>query len=304
MTDTMRSLQRCGVAWLVALGCAVSALAQNADEVEVTSQAVAGGIYMLQGTGGNIGVWVGDDGVFVVDDDYSALGDKIFAAIRALSDKPLRFVINTHWHSDHTGGNDRASEAGAIVIAHRNVRQRMSATQFVQALEREFEPAPDGALPVVTFSQELRFHLNGDDIEVRHFPRAHTDGDAAVYFPTANVIHTGDIYRAGQFPFIDTSTGGSLAGTIDAVRAILRMGNDDTRIIPGHGPLSNKAELREYLEMLDIVRERFNKLLGAGYGREVAIRSGPLSDMAEKWGQGFIDADKMAGIVYDDMRDK
>src|SRR5919109_689033 len=177
----------------------------NLDTVQVSSIHVAGGVYMLAGAGGNIGVSVGDNGVFVVDDQYAPLTPKILAAVKAIRDEPVRFVLNTHWHGDHTGGNENMGAAGAFIVAHENVRKRMSVEQFIEMFNMKVPPSPVGALPVVTFTDAVSFHLNGDDIHAFHVPPAHTDGDAIVYFRTANVVHMGDVYFNGMYPFIDLS---------------------------------------------------------------------------------------------------
>lgn len=246
---------------------AVSATAQaqvNFDTIQVRTQQLANGVYMLVGTGGNIGLAVGDEAVFVVDDQYAPLTPKILAAIKAVTAKPVRFVVNTHWHFDHTGGNENLGKAGALVVAHENVRRRMSAGQFIEALNRTEPAAAPGALPVVTFTAGVTFHINGDSVVVTHVPPAHTDGDAIVHFTKANVVHMGDLFVSAGLPFVDRSSGGSIHGVIGAAERGLAMSNATTKIIPGHGPLADRARLQAYRDMLVALRDRMRQEIAAG----------------------------------------
>jgi glyoxylase-like metal-dependent hydrolase (beta-lactamase superfamily II) len=272
---------------------------QNFDEVRIETIPVADGLFMLVGSGGNIGLSVGADGAFLIDDQYAPLTEKIKAAVAAQTDQPVRFVVNTHWHGDHTGGNEHMGETGAIIVAHENVRKRMSTEQFLQAFGRRTPPSPPGALPVITFTDAVTFHWNGDDIRVFHVAPAHTDGDAVIHFRKANVIHAGDTYFNGMYPFIDTSTGGSLDGMIAAADMILALADDETKIIPGHGPLSNKAELIAYRDMLATVGARIRELVEAGKTRDEVIAAHPTADLDATWGKGFLQPDVWVGIVYD-----
>src|SRR6185295_9559275 len=237
--------------------------AQNFDTVQVRSTPVAGNVHMLVGSGGNIGVVVGNDAVFVVDDQFAPLTPKVLAAIKAITPQPVRFVVNTHWHFDHTGGNENMGAAGALIFAHENVRKRISTEQFIEALNRKEPPAPHGALPVVTFTDTVSFHLNGDSITVFHVPPAHTDGDAIVMFAKANVIHTGDVFVSDRFPFVDRSSGGTINGIIGAAERIMAASNAETKIIPGHGPLSDRARVKAYHDMLVVERDRMRKEIAA-----------------------------------------
>lgn len=292
--------------WLVlsllglGFGGSVSAQ-QDFSKVEIQTQKVAEGIYMLQGAGGNIGLSVGDDGVFVIDDQYAPLSDKISAAIGALSNKPVRFVINTHWHSDHTGGNESMGQAGAIIVAHDNVRKRLNSRQFIKAFNADVPPAPAKALPVVTFSDGVNFHWNNQTLEARHYASAHTDGDTVIYFKEANVIHTGDLYFNGFYPFIDAGSGGSIKGMIGGVEKLLAASDSQTKIIPGHGPLSNKAELQVFRDMLATVYERLSSLKAAGKSDDEIIASKPIADLEAEWGDGFLPTEKWLGIVLDSL---
>lgn len=257
-----RSLLSFGLAVLTV--CARLQAQQNFDTVQVRSQALAGGVYMLTGSGGNIGLAVGDDAVFVVDDQFAPLTPKILAAIAAVTPKPVKFVVNTHWHPDHTGGNENLGKAGAILLAHENVRKRLSTEQFIQAMNRREPPAPKGALPVVTFTDGVTFHINRDSLVVVHVPPAHTDGDAIIFFTKANVIHMGDVFVSDRLPFVDLSSGGSIHGIIGAAERAIAMANDDTKIIPGHGPLANRSRLTTWRDALVALRDRMQQEIAAG----------------------------------------
>jgi len=274
---------------------------QDFSKVEISTQKVADGIYMLQGRGGNIGVSVGEDGVFIIDDQYAPLTDKIKKALATLSDKPVRFVLNTHYHGDHTGGNENLGKGGAIIVAHDNVRKRLAAGQFIKAFNTTMPPAPAKALPVVTFSSEVTFHWNNQTLAVKHIAPAHTDGDAVIFFEDANVLHTGDLYFNGFYPFIDANAGGSLKGMIDGVNKLLASINDQTKVIPGHGPLSNKAELKAFRDMLATVHARLLALTAAGKSVEEIIASKPIADLEAEWGDGFLPTDTWLRIVLDGM---
>ena len=269
------------VAALLALTSPVHA--QNFDTVQVRVTPVAGAVHMLQGAGGNIGLVVGDDAVFVVDDQYAPLTPKVLAAIKLVTPQPVRFVLNTHWHFDHTGGNENMGKAGALIFAHENVRRRMSKDQFIEALNRTEPAAPRGALPVVTFTDTVSFHLNGDSIVVFHVAPAHTDGDAVVLFTRANVVHTGDLFVSAGFPFVDRSSGGSIHGIIGAAERILAATNAGTRIIPGHGPLADRARVQAYHDMLVVVRDRMRKEIAAKHTIEQVLASKITAKYDASW---------------------
>jgi glyoxylase-like metal-dependent hydrolase (beta-lactamase superfamily II) len=272
---------------------------EDLSKVEVKVVPVAPGLAMLAGAGGNIGVCYGDDGVFVVDDDYAPLTDRIKAAIATLSNKPVRFVVNSHWHGDHTGGNENLGKAGVVIVAHDNVRKRLSVDQFVAAFNETFKASPAIALPIVTFADAVSFHVNGDDIRVFHVPPAHTDGDAVIQFAKANAVHMGDTYFNGMYPFIDVASGGSLEGMIGAVNKVLGGIDAATKVIPGHGPLSDKAGLTAYRDMLVAARNAIKPLVKAGKSRADVIAAKPTKALDAAWGGGFMKPDVFVGIVYD-----
>ena len=285
----------------VATATATATAQQDMSRVEVKAQRVAGNVYMLTGRGGNIGLSVGDDGAFLIDDQFGVLSARILKTVSELTPDPIRFVVNTHWHGDHTGGNQKMAEAGAILVAHENVRRAMSIDHFMAAFDRTVAASPEAALPVVTFSESMTFHFNGDEIRVHHVAPAHTDGDAIVIFRDANVIHMGDTYFNGMYPFIDVSTGGSIAGMIAAADTALDLADDETQFIPGHGPLSGVAELRASRAMLQAVHNRVRALITQGRSRDEVIAAAPTREYDEAWGNGFLDPPTWVGIVYDSM---
>ena len=281
-----------------ALACGLAGAQPDWSKVEIATTRVAEGIYVLQGAGGNIGLSVGEDAVFMIDDQYAPLTARIVEAIARITPKPVRFVLNTHWHGDHTGGNETLGRAGAVIMAHENVRKRMTTEQFLAHLGRSVPPSAPGALPFVTFTGAMTLHLNGEEIRVVHQPRAHTDGDAMVHFLKADVVHMGDVYWNGMYPVIDTGSGGTVEGMIAACDRVLAAATDRTVIVPGHGrPVSNRAELRAYRDMLSTVLGRVQKLLADGRKLEEVVAAGVTRDFDEKWGKGFVKPDKFAEMV-------
>jgi len=290
---------RAAAAPLVLLALVSAAAAQGtASEGKIETIPVADGIFMLVGQGGNLGLFVGDDGGFLIDDQYAPLSEKIRAAIAAVTDRPVRFVVNTHWHGDHTGGNENFGKAGAILVAHENVRARMSTEQFLEAFGRTVPASPEAALPGVTFTDAVTFHWNGDEVRVFHVDPAHTDGDAVVHFRRADVLHAGDLFFNGLYPFIDVSSGGSLAGMIAAVDRILALVGPDTKIIPGHGPLGGVEDLRAYRAMLAAVHAKVRAWVDDGKTADEVVAARPTGEFDEAWGNGFLKPNDWVRIVY------
>jgi cyclase len=284
---------------LISCLVATSAFAQqDFSEVQIETIPVAKGVYMLVGRGGNIGLSIGQDGAFLIDDQYAPLTDRILKAISAVTDKPIRFLVNTHWHMDHTGGNENIGKGGTIIVAHDNVRKRLEKGQFMKVFNANIPPAPPKALPVITFGDSVTFYWNNETLEVLHPKPAHTDGDAVIYFKNANVVHIGDLFFNGIYPFIDAESGGSLEGVIAGVDEVLGRIDDNTKVIPGHGPLGNKADLTAYRDMLATVHERIIKLIKEGKNIDEIVAAKPTADYDARWGGGFLKPDQWVKIVY------
>jgi glyoxylase-like metal-dependent hydrolase (beta-lactamase superfamily II) len=287
--------------WLVLL--ATPAFAQeDLSEARVTTLELGQGLAMLQGAGGNVAVSTGRDGTLLVDDQFAPLTEKLRSAVAALSPDPIRFVLNTHWHGDHTGGNENFGRGGAVILAHDRVRARLTTEQFMAGGGlRRVPPAPRAAWPIVTFQGGVLLHLNGLTIEVTHVQRAHTDGDSIVRFVEADVLHLGDVFFSGVYPFFDASSGGGIDGMVEAADAALAMTTPETRIIPGHGPLSDSADLRASREMLSTIRDRVRKMIERGLDRAAVVRARPSREFDARYGGGFLAPDRFVGLVYDSL---
>jgi cyclase len=278
-----------------------AAAQQDMADVEIRVEQVAPGVAVLFGRGGNIGLSHGADGNVLIDDQYAPLTERILAAVGSVNPGPIRFVINTHWHGDHSGGNENLGERGAVIVAHDNVRMRMSTEQFMARFDVTVPPSPAAALPVVTFAQGVTFHLNGDTIEVIHLPRAHTDGDAIIRWRGANAIHMGDLFfHQFSFPFVDIGSGGSLAGLMEALDRIIPMTDERTIVIPGHGAVATRADLVAYRDMLVDIRDRVAQGIAAGR----SLQEIPASRPAARYGmaEGFISPDDFVALVYESLR--
>ena len=270
---------------------------QDFSKVEIKTTQLADHVYMMRGAGGNLGLSVGDDATFLIDDQFAPLTDRINAAIAQVSKQPVKFILNTHWHSDHTGGNENFGNAGVLIFAQENVRRRMSTEQFIAFINSKQAPSPKPALPLVTFTQSVSLHLNGEEIRAIHVPHAHTDGDAIVHFMGSDVIHMGDVFWNGMYPFIDTSSGGSIEGTIAACDQGLALANDRTPIIPGHGPLGTRKDLQAYRDMLADINGRIKKMISDGRTVEQIVAAKVTADYDAKYGAGFIKGDKFVEML-------
>ena len=269
---------------------------------QITSQRLRPGLHVLMsGKNGNVGVWSGADGIVVIDDSLAPLAPRVVEAIGRIAEGPIRFVINTHWHPDHTGGNELIGKSGGIIFAHENVRTRLSEEQFIELVNMRVPPAPAAALPVVTFADSITFFLNGDRLDVVHMSDAHTDGDAVLWWKAANVVHTGDVYLNGTYPFIDLDSGGTLAGLVAAIEAILARVDDATIVIPGHGPISNRREVSEYRDMLVTVGRRIREGVESGRNLDEVLASRPTAEFDARYGQGFMSPSRLVGILYRDL---
>jgi glyoxylase-like metal-dependent hydrolase (beta-lactamase superfamily II) len=294
-------MRRTYLSLLIILFAATSALAQrDFSTVEVKAAKVAGSVYMITGAGGNIGVSVGDDGIVMIDDQYAPLAPKIEAALKSITDKPLRFILNTHYHGDHTGGNEPFGKS-APIVAHENVRKRLSST--IVRGGTTTPPAPAGALPVLTFNDSVTIHLNGEDVRAVHMPHGHTDGDAVIWFTKSNVVHMGDDFFNGTFPYVDRENGGSIHGLIANLEKVIAAVPDDAKVIPGHGPVSDRKGLRTFVAMLK----------GTSAAVEAAIAEGKTLDQMkadkvlaawDSWGAGFIKTDRWIGDLYAELTGK
>jgi glyoxylase-like metal-dependent hydrolase (beta-lactamase superfamily II) len=296
-----RALRRCSFF----LFAGTAAFGQpDPSQVTIKTTPLGHGVYMLEGAGGNIAISTGNDDVFMVDDQYGNITDKIKSAIAAVSPKPVRFLMNTHWHGDHTGGNENMAGSGAIIVAQDNSRSRMTKEQFIAAFNMKVPPSPAAALPVVTFSESLTLFLNGDSVRATHFKNAHTDGDVIITFAKANVVHMGDTYFNGLYPLVDLSTGGSIDGIIAAVDKELAVTNEATKFIPGHGPLSGRAELIAYRNMAKTIRDRIARLIAQKKTLDQVVAAKPTADFDAKWGKGFLKPEVFVGILYNDLSRK
>jgi glyoxylase-like metal-dependent hydrolase (beta-lactamase superfamily II) len=283
---------------------AICASAQDEDfsKVQIKVTKVAGNVYMLEGAGGNIGASVGEDGIVIVDDQYAPLADKIQAALKGITDKPVRFIINTHYHGDHTGGNEYFQKQ-APIIAHDNVRKRLESGGGAGnggSVHMDFKPAPKGALPIITFDHDVTVHLNGEDIRALYFPAGHTDGDSVIFFPKSNVVHMGDDFVTYGFPFIDVDSGGSIDGMIDGVEKVLAQVPADVKVIPGHGPISSVSDVKAYLDMLKATREVVQKAIKDGKTLD-QMKQAKLLDPWSKYSGQFINADAFIETLYNSL---
>ncbi|PTM11474.1 MAG: MBL fold metallo-hydrolase [Bacteroidetes bacterium] len=274
------------------LFCSSTLLSQD-REVTIKTTKLSDNVYMLVGSGGNIGISAGDDGVFIIDDQFAQLTPKIIEAIKAISDKPLQFLVNTHYHGDHTGGNENMTKQGVKIIAHENVRKRLE----------DGESSKD-ALPIITFNDRVNVHMNGEDVNVHHVEHAHTDGDAILYFTQSNVLHTGDTYFQKRYPYIDVNSGGGINGYINAVKKGLSLINDGTKIIPGHGDVSNKAEYQSFLKMLEILKANVQAEIKNGKSEDEVAANGAITKQYDDldYGSGFINSDKIKRAIYQSLK--
>jgi len=275
---------------------------QDFDKIQIETVKVAENVYMLIGAGGNIGVSVGEDGVLLIDSQFPQMVEKIKAAVAKLNAGPVRFVFNTHWHYDHADGNEVLAKAGAVVMAHKNSRLHMLSEWSAPELDPNFKkpPYPKPALPAITISDSLTLHFNGEEIQAIHLPNAHSDGDLAFHFKKANVIHAGDIYFSNGFPFINITSGGSIDGMIQAVDRILNLSDGNTKVIPGHGLLSNREEAQAYRDMLATARDRIAKLIQEGKTLEEVLAAKPAEGLY-KGGKSWLPPDLFLKIVYTDL---
>ncbi len=292
----MKTLLTC----ICLLSCLITFSQRDFSKVEIVVTTVADSLYMLEGSGGNIAIFTGEDGVLMVDDQFAGLSEKIKTTIAELSNHPVKYLLNTHWHGDHTGGNENFGNDGAIIVAQENVRTRMSTDQVNKAFNRTTKASPEIAWPKITYSEDMQIHFNGESIMLIHVHDAHTDGDAFVYFPERNVLHMGDCFFNGRFPYIDLGSGGTVDGAIKAVQTALMLTNHGTKIIPGHGKLAHKSDLLKYYTMLEVMKERVLDAVDKGHSIE-EIKAAGLGEGYEGWGDGFISLDRFIDIIWTDF---
>jgi len=288
---------------LALLLCALPALAQDWDSFEFAAVEIADGLWHVRGAGGNVVMCTGEDGVLLVDDDYEQLGEKLVAFVKAETGGGVDYVVSTHWHFDHTGGNEALANSGAELIAHRNVRRRMAVETHIELLDHTQPAAPAVALPGVTFTDSLVMHMNGEQIVIFHPGNAHTDGDAIVVFRNADVIHTGDIVFNCGYPFIDTSCGGDIDGMIAAVETIIGLCGDETVVVPGHGPIGSRTDLETYLGVLTGYRDAIAPLKAKGMSLAEVQAAGATTELDEQWGGVFFPPDLFTAMVYGTVGD-
>lgn len=289
------ALMSCLAVWHVPMGWAQG---RDFSAVEIKTHKVTDTIYMLEGAGGNIGISAGPDGVFMIDDQYAPLTDKIVAAIREISDKEIRFLINTHIHPDHVGGNENLGRQGVTIVGHESIRKWLAQGVFGNP------PAPDIALPVITFKEGVTFHLNGEEARAYKVPNSHTDGDTIVHFVGSDVIHTGDVFRTTAFPVIDTRHGGTYRGTIEALDIIYEAAGPDTKIIPGHGHVTDRQMVATFRDMIATIGGRVQKLVDEGATLEAVLAAKVTQDYDERWDYPpgfFITKDILVTTIYNEL---
>jgi cyclase len=274
---------------------------QDFSAVKIVTTKITDRFYTLDGQGGRMGVQVGPDGVFVVDSQFAPLSDRLIAAIRQVSQAPLRFLVNTHVHGDHTGGNANFAAAGATILARPLLRERLM-KPAAPATGAAPAPAPPAALPVLTYDSRTIVNLNGEAIELIPLPLAHTDGDTAVRFPNADVLMTGDVYRSTGYPNIDRANGGTLKGILEALDTLIKLAGPNTRVAPGHGDITNRAALVAHRDMVVLMRDRVAKLIKDGRSEEQIVASKPTADHDERTGNAAQSADRFVGQLYAELR--
>ncbi|HEX5171398.1 MAG TPA: MBL fold metallo-hydrolase [Cyclobacteriaceae bacterium] len=281
-------MKRALIIFIILINCLIARAQDNFDTVKIRPVQVAENLYYLKGSGGNVGVFIGNDGTLMVDDQFAPLSNKINGAIKTLSPNDIRFLINTHIHGDHSGGNENFKKMGVTVVAHDMVRDRMSREQVNPTNDNVTPPRPEDAWPVISFADKLNFYLNREEIELLHVSPAHTDGDVVVHFKKANVFHMGDIFVTYGYPYIDYNNGGSINGFISSLDTFLAMMDDNTKIIPGHGELCNKADVKKFRDRLAEIRDEVTAALKKGKKVEDLANLPIASKYDDVWGGGFI----------------
>ena len=286
----------------IAALCASTSTPAQEDKIEYIPTTLSNTLTMLKGRGGNIAISAGADGVYIIDDQVEPVTDQLLAAISEISSQPIRFVINTHYHGDHVGGNEIIGKGGAVIIAHDNIHKRMSSDQFNHFFNETTPAWPKDALPVITFNDQVTLHFNGETAKVYHVPHGHTDGDSIVHFPASDVIHMGDIYFNGLYPYIDLDGGGSIQGMISGVELGLSIAGKDTQIIPGHGPMGTRASLAEYRDFLVKARNNVQKLIDEGRSLEETVAARPTAQWDAILGEVWINPEQLVTFIFNSLK--
>ena len=268
-------------------------------EVKIEPIKLTDQLYVLKGKGGNIGLFIGQDGVFMIDDQFAPLTPKILIAIKKITSKPIKYLINTHWHGDHTGGNENIEKEGALIVAHNNVRKRMSVDQVVRGKTKK--ASPESALPVITFTDDMMMYFNNDDVLITHIHNAHTDGDAIIYFTKNNVLHMGDTYFQGKFPYIDLASGGSINGYIDGIEKAILLSNEETKVIPGHGNVAKRSDLKSYLKMLNAIKSNIQKEIDNKATLQEVLVNKAITEGYKSF-NGWINEEKIKTAIYKSLK--
>ena len=281
----------------------ISSIQAQEKQVEFTTTQLSDTVYMLKGRGGNVGVSAGEDGLYIIDDQIQPITSQLLQAIRKISDQPIRFVINTHYHADHTGGNETIGSTGTVIIAHDNIRKRMTTEQVSIFMKNTTPPYAESALPVLTFNDRMSLHLNGETATAYYVADGHTDGDSLIHFPVSNVIHMGDMYFNGLYPYVDLDAGGSIRGIIEAAELALSLANESTHIIPGHGPLATTGELKTYRDYLGKATANVQTLIDQGLSLQQVIAAEPTKGWDETLGKTWITPAQFVTFIFNSLKD-
>jgi len=287
--------------FIAILFASINSLSAQDKPVEFTTFQLSDTVYMLKGRGGNVGISTGEDGLYIIDDQLRPITSQLLQAIRKVSNKPIRFVINTHYHADHVGGNEALGETGTVVIAHDNIRKRMTTEQVSIFRQETTPPYPKGALPILTFNDRMSLHLNGETATAYYVANGHTDGDSIIHFPVSNVIHMGDMFFNGLYPYVDLDAGGSMQGLIEAADLALSMADETTRIIPGHGPLGMTEDLKNYRDYLVEASTNVQELIDKAMNLEQIIAAKPTSQWDEELGKTWITPAQFVTFIYNSL---
>jgi len=279
----------------------INSLSAQDKPVEFTTIQLSDTVFMLKGRGGNVGISTGEDGLYIIDDQLKPITTQLLTAIRKVSDKPVRFVINTHYHADHVGGNEMIGDTGAVIIAHDNIRKRMTTEHYSNFHQSSTPPYAKGALPVLTFNDRISLHLNGETATAYYVAKGHTDGDSIIHFPASNVIHMGDMFFNGLYPYVDLDAGGSMQGLIAAADLAMSMANDATRIIPGHGPLAMTEDLKSYRDYLVEASANVQELIDKDMSLEQIIAAKPTAQWDEALGKTWITPAQFVTFIYNSL---